>query len=50
MEVFDDFNYIPKQLDYHILNYHKKKRLSAVPLDKIWDQMTISEMGRYQLK
>ena len=28
MKVFDDFNYIPNELDYH-----KKKKLSAVPLD-----------------
>ena len=34
MKVFDDFIYSPKELDlFCAINYHKRKELSAVPLD-----------------
>ena len=44
MKFFDDFNYILKELDYH-----KKKKMSAVPLDAAPERCTKRCSPRFRL-
>ena len=43
IKVFDDFNYTPKELDYH-----KQKELSAVPLNVAPERCTKRSSPRFR--